>query len=140
MSSAELNAVFNIGDSVVYPLQGVGCILSREKRNSREYYRVQITSSDMDVLLPVDKAAEIGLRHLASVTEAKKAISSLSTKRDSGKTDWKQKMYSVSDAMRSAWDSFVSEYNGAYNGSVMEEEYNAAVQSGNMVKVGKLPD
>lgn len=56
------------------------------------------------------------------------------------KTDWKQKMYSVSDAMRSAWNSFVSEYNGAYNGSVMEEEYNAAVQSGNMVKVGKLPD
>ena len=74
MSSAELNAVFNIGDSVVYPLQGVGCILSREKRNSREYYRVQIASSDMDVLLPVDKAAEIGLRHLASVTEAKKAL------------------------------------------------------------------
>lgn len=60
------------------------------------------------------------------------------------KTDWMQKMYSVSDAMRSAWDSFVSEYNGAYSGSVMEQEYNAAVQSGDMKKVemtfGKMPD
>ena len=100
MSSAELNAVFNIGDSVVYPLQGVGCILSREKRNSREYYRVQIASSDMDVLLPVDKAAEIGLRHLASVTEAKKALSSLSTKRESGKTDWKQRLLANQELMK----------------------------------------
>lgn len=27
-----------------------------------------------------------------------------------------------------------------YYGSIMEQEYNEAVQSGNMVKVGKMPE
>ena len=100
MNSTEINTIFNIGDNVVYPLQGVGCILAREKRNSREYYRVQIVSSDMDVLLPVEKASEIGLRHLASITEAKKALSSLSTKREMGKVDWKQRLLMNQELMR----------------------------------------
>ncbi len=100
MNSTEIKAVFNIGDCVVYPLQGVGHILAREKRNSREYFRVQIASSDMDVLLPVDKASEIGLRHLASAAEAKKAISSLSTKREIGKSDWKQRLIANQELMK----------------------------------------
>ena len=100
MNSTEINAIFNIGDNVVYPLQGVGCILAREKRNSREYYRVQIASSEMDVLLPVEKASEIGLRHLASITEAKKALSSLSTKREMGKVDWKQRLLMNQELMK----------------------------------------
>ena len=56
------------------------------------------------------------------------------------KTDWKEKMYSVSDAMRSAWDDFAAQYMDVYYGSLMEQEYNEAVKSGNMVKVGKMPD
>ena len=76
------NAVFRVGDAVVYPLQGVGSIISCEKRREREYYRIGIAASDMDVLLPVENASALGLRHLATVTEAKKAISSLSEKKD----------------------------------------------------------
>ncbi len=55
------------------------------------------------------------------------------------KTDWKEKLYTVSGAMQSAWQTFVEEYNSIYYGSVMEQEYNQAVQSGTMVKVGKMP-
>ena len=43
------NAVFRVGDAVVYPLQGVGSIISCEKRREREYYRIGIAASDMDV-------------------------------------------------------------------------------------------
>ena len=91
MNSTE-KSVFNVGDAVVYPMQGVGCILGRETRRDKEYYRVQISASDMDVLLPVDNASELGLRHLASATEARKAISSLSEKRESRGLDWKQRL------------------------------------------------
>ena len=100
MNSTEINAVFKIGDSVVYPLQGVGCILAKEMRNTREYYRVQINSSDMDVLLPVDTAQSLGLRHLASATEARKAISSLSVRRERGRTDWKQRLILNQELMK----------------------------------------
>ena len=100
MNSTEINAVFKIGDSVVYPLQGVGCILAKEMRNTREYYRVQINSSDMDVLLPVDTAQSLGLRHLASATEVRKAISSLSVRREMGRTDWKQRLILNQELMK----------------------------------------
>ena len=100
MNSTEINAVFKIGDNVVYPLQGVGCILGKEMRNTREYYRVQINSSDMDVLLPVDTAQSLGLRHLASATEARKAISSLSVRREMGRTDWKQRLILNQELMK----------------------------------------
>ena len=39
------NAVFRVGDAVVYPLQGVGSIISCEKRREREYYRIGIAAS-----------------------------------------------------------------------------------------------
>ena len=122
MNSTEINAIFNIGDSVVYPLQGVGCILAREKRNSREYYRVQIASSEMDVLLPVEKASEIGLRHLASITEAKKALSSLSTKREMGKVDWKQRLLANQELMKEGTLSSVAQVvNSLYRRSKVKE-------------------
>ncbi len=52
------------------------------------------------------------------------------------KTDWKTKVLGVSGAMKTAWDSYVDSYNNSYYGSLMQQEYNEAVQSGNMVKVG----
>ena len=91
MNSTE-KSLFKVGDAVVYPMQGVGCILSRETRREKEYYRVQITASEMDVLLPVDNASALGLRHLASATEAKKALSSLSEKQETRGMDWKQRV------------------------------------------------
>lgn len=38
--------------------------------------------------------------------------------------------------MKTAWNAFVNDYNNSYYGSIMEREYNEAVQSGDMVKVG----
>lgn len=54
------------------------------------------------------------------------------------KEDWKSKLYTVSDAISAAWAQFASEYAGAFNGDLMEREYNEAVRSGKMVKVGNV--
>ena len=122
MNSTEINAVFKIGDNVVYPLQGVGCILAKEMRNTREYYRVQINSSDMDVLLPVDNASALGLRHLASATEARKALSSLSEKRESRGMDWKQRLLMNQELMKEGTLSSVAKVvNSLYRRSKVKE-------------------
>ena len=115
-------SVFKVGDAVVYPMQGVGCILGRETRRDKEYYRVQISASDMDVLLPVDNASELGLRHLASATEARKAISSLSEKRESRGLDWKQRLLMNQELMKEGTLSSVAKVvNSLYRRSKVKE-------------------
>ena len=121
MNSTEKSS-FKVGDAVVYPMQGVGCILARETRREREYYRVQITASDMDVLLPVDNASALGLRHLASITEAKKALSSLSEKRESRGMDWKQRLLMNQELMKEGTLSSVAKVvNSLYRRSKVKE-------------------
>ncbi len=121
MNSTE-KSLFKVGDAVVYPMQGVGCILARETRREREYYRVQITASDMDVLLPVDNASALGLRHLASITEAKKALSSLSEKRESRGMDWKQRLLMNQELMKEGTLSSVAKVvNSLYRRSKVKE-------------------
>lgn len=53
------------------------------------------------------------------------------------KTDWKTKLYSVSETMQSEWNNFVNDYNNVYFGSRMQTEYNEAIASGNFVKIEK---
>ena len=116
------NAVFRVGDAVVYPLQGVGSILSCEKRREKEYYRIGITASDMDVLLPVENASMLGLRHLATVTEAKKALSSLSEKKDTRGLDWKQRLLKNQELMKDGSLSSIAQVvNSLYRRSKIKE-------------------
>jgi hypothetical protein len=44
------------------------------------------------------------------------------------------KLFSVSSAFQAAWDSFVSDYNGSYHGSIMDSEYNRFIESGKAQK------
>lgn len=121
MNSTD-KSVFNVGDDVVYPMQGVGFILARETRREKEYYRVQISASDMDVLLPVDNASALGLRHLASATEAKKAISSLSERRETRGLDWKQRLLMNQELMKEGTLSSVAKVvNSLYRRSKIKE-------------------
>ena len=121
MNSTE-KSLFKVGDAVVYPMQGVGCILSRETRREKEYYRVQITASEMDVLLPVDNASALGLRHLASITETRKALSSHSEKRESRGMDWKQRLLMNQELMKEGTLSSVAKVvNSLYRRSKVKE-------------------
>ena len=100
MAGTKAKSGFRVGDSVVYPLQGVGFIRAKESRNAKEYYRIQILSSEMDVLLPVETALSLGLRHLATQDEAKKAISSLSVRREMSRMDWKSRLLMNQELMK----------------------------------------
>lgn len=93
MDSTELSVNFNVGDTVVYPLRGVGEIANIETRNALEYLRIHLSDSDMDILLPLHKANNLGLRHLATKAEANEAIHSLSkATRYNASADWKERL------------------------------------------------
>lgn len=70
--------MYNIGDSVVYPLHGAGVIEAIEEREVSDivhrYYVMRIPLGDMKVLIPVEGADKIGVRNLISADEADKVL------------------------------------------------------------------
>lgn len=73
---------FKTTDFVVYPAHGAGQILSIEKQTvagaSLEFFVIYFTKSKMTVRVPVQKAANVGMRRLSdlsTVQEAKRVLS-----------------------------------------------------------------
>jgi len=77
----------------VYPLQGVGKIISIEERPFKDkkllYYVIYLEVSDMTVMVPVDKAESLGIRAIVSKEEAEKALNFISEEYEPVPTDWK---------------------------------------------------
>ncbi len=64
---------FKVGDHVVYPSQGAGVVQERTTRvvlgESHEYLKVVFIRGDMEVLVPLKKGEEVGLRHTVEADE-----------------------------------------------------------------------
>ena len=84
---------FSIDEKVVYPSQGVGLITEIFEKNFRgttmTYYKIYIEVSDMVVLVPIEKAEELGIRPIVGAEEAEKALNSLSDDFEPITSDWK---------------------------------------------------
>ena len=78
---------------IVYPLHGVGKIVEIEEKDFREkkllYYEIYIDISDMTVMVPVEKADELGIRPIVGPSESKKALGIISEKYEPVPSDWK---------------------------------------------------
>ena len=87
------NTQFEKNQHVVYPIQGVGEIKSIEKKlfKNKEvlYYIIYFDASDMTVMVPVDKAEQIGIRKIVSQSESEKALQIICEKDEPLTTDWK---------------------------------------------------
>jgi CarD family transcriptional regulator len=84
---------FKKNQQVVYPLQGVGKILSIEERIFKDkktpYFIIYLEVSDMTVMVPVDKAVGLGIRAIVSKKEAEKALTFIAEEGEAIPTDWK---------------------------------------------------
>lgn len=84
---------FQIDQKIVYPSQGVGKITEVFEKIFRGtpmmYYKIYIEASDMIVMVPVEKAEELGIRSIVSSEEAEKALNSLSDDFEPITSDWK---------------------------------------------------
>lgn len=84
---------FKIDQKIVYPSQGVGKIIEIFEKDFRGntllYYKIYIAASDMMVLVPVEKAEDLGIRSIVSAEEAKRALDLLSEDFEPITSDWK---------------------------------------------------
>ncbi len=80
---------------IVYPLQGVGQIISIEEREFRDtdllYYIIYLEVSDMTIMVPVDRADELGIRPIVEKKEANKALKLMTEEYEPITADWKMR-------------------------------------------------
>jgi CarD family transcriptional regulator len=78
---------------IVYPLQGVGKVVSIEERPFRAtrllYYIIYLEVSDMTVMVPVGRADELGIRPIVDKRQAQKALRLISEDYEPIPADWK---------------------------------------------------
>jgi len=92
------------GQEIVYPLQGVGQIKTIEERAFRNtkllYYIIYLEVSDMTIMVPVDKADELGIRPIVDKRQANKALKLISEDYEPVPTDWKARYQNNLDLLK----------------------------------------
>ncbi len=86
---------FSIEEHVVYPLQGVGLVQDIQSKAFKNkeilYYIIYLDISDMTVMIPVDKAYELGIRAIVKPKEAKAALETITSTYEPVTIDWKMR-------------------------------------------------
>ena len=84
---------FAVNQKIVYPSQGVGKITEIFKKEFNGemtyYYKIYLDVSDMYVMVPVDKAANLGIRPIVSAEEAQKSLDLIGEDFEPPTSDWK---------------------------------------------------
>ena len=75
---------FHIGDKAVYPSQGVAEVVGIDKKEImgkiQHFYVLRILDSDMRILVPVDKAEQVGLREVVQEDQIREVYDILKEK------------------------------------------------------------
>ena len=87
------STTFHVNQKVVYPLQGVGniqLICEREfKGKMTPYYQIHLPVNDMTVMVPVNKAVELGIRCIVPKEKAYEALEIIASDFEPITADWK---------------------------------------------------
>ena len=87
------STTFKVDQRIVYPSQGVGKILEIKEKAFKDskilYYTIYLEFSDMTVMVPVDKAVELGIRAIVPKDQAENALAFISEEYAPIPTDWK---------------------------------------------------
>jgi len=105
--------MYKIGDSIVYPMHGVGKIDGIEKKvvlgKRAEFYIIGIINSGMKVMIPVKKADEIGVRGIIPKKDIKKVVEVLTKDGVKLEEDWKLRYQNNMEKVKSGSIYQVSE-------------------------------
>ena len=117
---------FQIDQQIVYPSQGVGKITEIFEKTFRGapmmYYKIYIEASDMIVMVPVNKAEELGIRPIVSSDEAAAALQSLSDEFEPITSDWKLRYQMNLDLLKKGTIADIAAIvRGLYNRSKVKE-------------------
>ena len=91
--SVSKTTEFGVDQRIVYPSQGVGRIVEIQEKRFKEtsvlYYIIYLEFSDMTVMVPVDKARELGIRPIVPTAEAERALEFIAEEYAPIPSDWK---------------------------------------------------
>ncbi|MFC7440217.1 CarD family transcriptional regulator [Laceyella putida] len=97
-------ALFRVGDKVVYPMHGAGIIEAVEEKEilgvKQPYYVLNITTGNMQVMIPVTKAAELGIRSIVDLMELDDILNNSSKTNLDPSIQWNQRHRVFMDKMR----------------------------------------
>ena len=96
--------MFNIGDKIVYPMHGAGTIDSIEEKNilgeSQAYYIIKMPG-EVKVMVPTNRAEQIGVRNVIGKEEAEKVISILGEDETEMSQNWNKRYRDNMEKMKS---------------------------------------
>jgi len=101
---------FQVGDNVVYPSQGAGVVEEMTTREvlgeTQKYLKIVFVRGDMEVLVPLRKGQEVGLRHTVGRDEIDQVYESLAMADLSLPTQWPPRYRAEQDILAggSAYD------------------------------------
>ena len=96
--------MFNIGDKIVYPMHGAGIIESIEEKEMagdiHSYYILKMPG-EVKVMVPVDKAQQIGVRDIIGKEDTDNVIKVLEQQEKNEEVNWNKKYRENMDKMKS---------------------------------------
>lgn len=96
--------MFNLGDKIVYPMHGAGTIDSIEEKNilgENQFYYVIRMPGEVKVMVPTDRAEQIGVRNVIGKEEAEKVISILGEDETEMSQNWNKRYRDNMEKMKS---------------------------------------
>jgi CarD family transcriptional regulator len=96
--------LYQIGDNIVYPMHGAGVIEAIEEKEiqgqKHQYFVIKMPSSNMQVMIPIDKVLKSGIRSVTDLPTLKAVLLMF----DQGEVDrslsWKQRYQMNMEKMR----------------------------------------
>lgn len=96
--------MFNVGDKIVYPMHGAGTIDSIEEKNilgeNQSYYVIKMPG-EVKVMVPTNRAEQIGVRNIIGKEEAEKVISILGEDETEMSQNWNKRYRDNMEKMKS---------------------------------------
>lgn len=96
--------MFNIGDKIVYPMHGAGTIDSIEEKDilgeKQNYYIIKMPG-EVKVMVPTNKAEEVGVRNIIGKEEAGKVMAVLGENETEMSQNWNKRYRDNMEKMKS---------------------------------------
>ena len=96
--------MFNVGDKIVYPMHGAGTIDSIEEKDilgEKQSYYILKMPGEVKVMVPTNKAEQIGVRNIIDKQSAEKVFKVLSQDETEMEKNWNKRYRDNMDKMKS---------------------------------------
>lgn len=98
--------MYEINDKIVYPMHGAGVVKEIEDidlfgNGPEKFYKLQIISENLEILIPVAKAEEVGIRPIVTKEVVDEMLAGMNTGMDKMNKNWSKRYQNNMDILKS---------------------------------------